>query len=161
MRALVLGGAGFIGSSLCSRLVSEGCYVCAVDNFLLGKYDNINHLIGNKCFEFVQGDISKIEVLMPVFDKVKPDTIYHLAANSDIKKSSKNPEMEIINTFSTTYAVLECMRKYKVSKLFFASSSAVYGDKKDILLKEDTPNLSPISYYGACKLGAEAIINSY
>ena len=87
--------------------------------------------------------------------------MYHLAANSDIQASASNPDVEYRNTYTTTYNILACMREYQVKRLFFASTSAVYGDKREILLDENTPNLEPISYYGAAKLGSEALISAF
>jgi len=101
------------------------------------------------------------EQLEEIFEKEKPDYVFHLAANSDIQASAKNPEVEYRNTYTTTFRVLSCMKKYGVKKLFFASTSAVYGDKRDVLLDENTPNLAPISYYGAAKLGSEALISAF
>lgn len=161
MKIMVLGGAGFIGSYLCERLLSKGHDVVAIDNFMLGTRENLKNAFSNDRFQLLEGDISSLDYMLNVFDQIRPDCIYHLAANSDIQKSALNPEIEYKNTFSTTFVVLECMRRYNVSKLFFASSSAVYGDKKNELLSEDTAKLQPVSYYGAAKLGSEALINAY
>ena len=100
-------------------------------------------------------------MLVGIFEKTEPEIVYHLAANSDIQASAVNPDVEYRNTYTTTYNVLYCMRKCGVKRLFFASTSAVYGDKRDVLLDENTPNLSPISYYGAAKLGSEALISAF
>lgn len=171
MKTLVIGGAGFIGSHLCDSLLSEGHSVVCVDNLSLGTKKNIEHLL-NDCvkndvnsanvgFTFYEVDASKAENIDEIFASEKPDYVFHLAANSDIQASAMNPEVEYRNTYSTTFAILSCMRKYGVKKLFFASTSAVYGDKRDEVLDENTPNLSPISYYGAAKLGSEALISAF
>ena len=68
-----------------------------------------------------------------------------MAANSDIQASAKDPEVEYRNTYTTTFRLLSAMRDYEVKRLFFASTSAVYGDKRDVELDENTPNLSPMS----------------
>jgi UDP-glucose 4-epimerase len=88
------------------------------------------------------------------------DRAYHLAANSDIQKGGKDPSIDRRDTFETTAAVLDAMRKYEVKELLFASTSAVYGDKQGAL-KEDTGDLRPVSYYGAAKLASEAFISAY
>lgn len=161
MKALVIGGAGFIGSHLCDALIEKGHEVRCVDDFSLGTQGNISHLKDNKSFSFVEADASDIGVLERIFKENKPEYVFHLAANSDIQASAKNPDVEYKNTYTTTFRILSCMRKYDVKKLFFASTSAVYGDKRDVVLDENTPNLEPISYYGAAKLGSEALISAF
>lgn len=161
MKTMVIGGAGFIGSHLCDALLEKGHEVACVDNFSLGTKENISHLSGNQNFILCEADAADREALEAVFEKENPRMVYHLAANSDIQASAVNPDVEYRNTYTTTYNVLSCMRKYGAGKLFFASTSAVYGDKRDVLLDENTPNLSPISYYGAAKLGSEALISAF
>ena len=161
MKALVVGGAGFIGSHLCDALLKEGHQVVCADDFSLGTRENISHLKGNVDFCIYETDASDRKSLEEVFQKVKPDYVFHLAANSDIQASAKNPDVEYRNTYTTTFQILSCMREYGVKNLFFASTSAVYGDKREELLDENTPGLSPISYYGAAKLGSEALISAF
>lgn len=161
MKTLVVGGAGFIGSHLCDALLKKKHDVICVDNFSLGTRENINHLEGNSKFKIYEADASVREKLEHIFQCEKLDYVFHLAANSDIQASGKNPDVEYQNTYGTTFQILACMRKYGVKKLFFASTSAVYGDKKDELLDENTSGLSPISYYGAAKLGSEALISAF
>ena len=161
MKTMVVGGAGFIGSHLCDALLANGHKVVCVDNFSLGTKENIRHLQKNDKFTLYETDAADKNALDEVFDKTKPEIVYHLAANSDIQASAVNPDVEYRNTYTTTYNVLYCMRKYGIKKLFFASTSAVYGDKRVVILDENTPNLSPISYYGAAKLGSEALISAF
>lgn len=161
MKVLVVGGAGFIGSHLCDALLREGHKVVCVDNFSLGTRENISHLLIETDFKLYEIDATDRAALEDVFETEKLEYVFHLAANSDIQASAKNPDVEYKNTYSTTFEILSCMKKYGVKKLFFASTSAVYGDKRDVLLDEDTPNLAPISYYGAAKLGSEALISAF
>lgn len=161
MKTMVIGGAGFIGSHVCDALLESRHEVICVDNFSLGTEKNIGHLLENEKFILYRSDAADKEVLDEIFEKTKPEIVYHLAANSDIQASAINPDVEYRNTYTTTYNVLSCMRKYDIKRLFFASTSAVYGDKRDVLLDENTPNLSPISYYGAAKLGSEALISAF
>ncbi|SDB29029.1 UDP-glucose 4-epimerase [Pseudobutyrivibrio sp. YE44] len=161
MRVIVIGGAGFIGSNLCKRLLEMGHQVACFDNFSLGNEDNIRELEKNSKFELVKGDASKLDELDEVFTTFKPEYVFHLAANSDIQASASNPDVEYVNTYSTTFQILSCMRKHNIKKLFFSSTSAVYGDKRDVELDENTPGLAPISYYGAAKLGSEALISAF
>lgn len=162
MKALIIGGAGFIGSHLCDALLEnkENKIIC-IDNFSLGTKENISHLKNENRFCLYSGDATDRIFLETIFEKHQPDCVFHLAANSDIQASAKNPDVEYRNTYSTTFEILSCMKKYDVKKLFFASTSAVYGDKREELLTEDTGNLTPISYYGAAKLGSEALIHAF
>lgn len=161
MNTMVIGGAGFIGSHLCDALLADGHQVICIDNFSLGTKENISHLQRKEKFILYEADATDRESLDEIFAKAEAEIVYHLAANSDIQASAVNPDVEYRNTYTTTYNVLYCMRKYSVKRLFFASTSAVYGDKRDVLLDENTPNLSPISYYGAAKLGSEALISAF
>lgn len=161
MKVLVAGGAGFIGSHLIDSLLAEGNSVVCIDNFFIGTKDNIKHLENYSNFKFYEQDLLDLEKLDSVFEKEKFDYVFHLAANSDIQASAKNPLIEYQNTYSTTFNIVECMRRYDVKKLFFASTSAVYGEKMGMQVNEETPDLRPISYYGASKLGSEALISAY
>ena len=161
MRTLVAGGAGFIGSHLCDALIENGHTVVCVDDLSRGTEENIKHLKADDRFQFYCSDVSELNSLRKIFEKEKPEYIFHLVANSDIQASAKNPEIEYRCTYTTTFNILQCMKEYEVKKLFFASTSAVYGDKRGVALAEDTPNLSPVSYYGAAKLGSEALISAY
>ena len=161
MKTLVVGGAGFIGSHLCDALLAEGHKVVCIDNFSLGTRGNVDHLKSNPYFSIYEADAFDSNILEQIFEREQPEYVFHLAANSDIQSSAKEPEVEYRNTYSTTFHILCCMRKYGVKKIFFASTSAVYGDMRDILLDENTANLSPVSYYGAAKLGSEALINAF
>lgn len=161
MKTLVVGGAGFIGSNLCEALLKHEKQVVCVDNLSLGNIQNIKEMMKNPNFTFYEEDAVKGEELFGIFEKERPGMVFHLAANSDIRASALNPEVEYRNTYTTTICILECMRRLNIKKMFFASTSAVYGDKRGMELKEDTPNLSPVSYYGAAKLGSEALIQAY
>lgn len=161
MSVLVVGGAGFIGSHLCEALLSAGEDVICLDDFSRGTMANLTGFKESDRFHIYEMDASDIESLATVFKENDITQVYHLAANSDIQASAKEPAVEYKNTYSTTFAILECMRKFGVKKLFFASTSAVYGDKRDVLLDENTPNLAPVSYYGAAKLGSEALISAF
>jgi len=160
MNTLVIGGAGFIGSHLCDALVARNDFVVVIDNLMRGKVENIQHLLVNKKFIFIKGDAADEENIVNIITKYKIDYIYHLAANSDIQASSNNPDIEFRCTTKTTWSVLSVMRKTGVKKLFFASTSAVYGDYNGKLNEEKTV-LRPVSYYGSAKMASEAFINAF
>lgn len=161
MKVLLAGGAGFIGSHLADALLAEGHEVVCIDNYFIGTKKNIEHLKDNDKFTLYEQDLCDFEALEKVFEKEKFEYVFHLAANSDIQASAENPTIEYKNTYTTTFNLLECMRRHSVKKFFFASTSAVYGEKMGESVAEDTPMLQPISYYGSCKLGSEALISAY
>ncbi|QAT41913.1 NAD-dependent epimerase/dehydratase family protein [Aminipila luticellarii] len=160
MKSLILGGAGFIGSHLCDALLAKGELVVCVDNFYIGTKENIAHLRDHPAFKFYEVDANELESLRKVFEREKPDYVFHLAANSDIQASALEPLVEYKNTYSTTFNVLECMRRTGAKKLFFSSTSAVYGEVEGNASEEDA-RLTPISYYGGAKLGSEAMISAF
>lgn len=161
MRALVAGGAGFIGSHVVEALLDQGAKVVCIDNLSLGHRENLAHLAKADALDFLEMDILDKNALHTVFRSERFDCVFHMAANSDIQASGENPEIEYRNTYSTTFHLLEAMRAFKVSKLFFASTSAVYGDRGGMAASETNTALIPISYYGAAKLGAESLIQAF
>ena len=160
MNILVTGGAGFIGSHLCDRLIDEGHQVCVVDNLVLGRRENIAHLFDTPSFQFIEEDILHTDKMHELFNSHSFDMVYHLAANSDIQKGGQDPTVDYTLTFNTTFHVLQLMKEYGVKKLFFASTSAIYGETYD-LLNEDYGPLRPVSNYGAGKLASEAFISAF
>ena len=161
MKVLVTGGAGFIGSHLVERLLKEGNEVIVVDNYTLGKKENLASVLENKNLEIIECNIDETENFCEKLIDYNIDIIYHLAANSDIQKGGQNPDVDFRDTFMTTRSVLELMRRKSIKNLFFSSTSAIYGDKMGIPLKEDLGDLRPISYYGGAKFASEALISSY
>ena len=161
MKILITGGAGFIGSNLTEKLLKQNHTIVCVDDFTLGTEENVAAYLENEAYKLVKADASEVEVLEKIMRENEIEYVFHLAANSDIQKSAINPGIDFSKTFATTYSVLECMRRCNVKKMFFASTSAVYGEKVDTLLTEDIGGLAPISYYGGAKLASEAFISSY
>lgn len=158
---LITGGAGFIGSNLCEYLLEKGNKIICIDNLELGSKNNIKEFMDNPLFKFYENDAADIDFMTEIMCDEKIEQVYHMAANSDIQKSSHNPMIDYQLTFSTTLGTLEAMRRSNVKRLFFASTSAVYGEKVGIKLNEHTGDLLPISYYGSAKLASEAFISSY
>lgn len=159
-RILITGGAGFIGSHLCDALIANKNIITVVDNLILGKRENIAHLIGHTNFTFIEEDLLHIDSLRKIFLNGNFDMVYHLAANSDIQKGGKNPLVDYELTFKTTFNTLLCMKEYEVKKFFFASTSAIYGETYDRLHESYGP-LNPVSNYGAGKLASEAFISAF
>jgi UDP-glucose 4-epimerase len=157
---LVTGGAGFIGSHLCDSLIASDHKVVAVDNLSLGRESNLQQLAGNPAFEFAIGDVLDTDWLESLLARGQFDVVFHMAANSDIARSHGDPSVDLNNTFTTTFAVLEAMRKHRIGQLVFASTSAIYGEVAGPV-REGFGPLKPISHYGAAKLASEAFISSY
>ena len=160
MRILVTGGAGFIGSHLCDRLLERGDKVWCVDNLRLGRRRNIAHLEVLPDFHFIELDVLDRAALAALFRDARFDAVFHMAANSDIAAGAENFRLDLELNQLTTVAVLEAMKAYDVKRLFFASTSAIFGET-DALLHEDFAPLQPISFYGASKLAAEAYISVF
>ncbi len=160
MNLLITGGAGFIGSHLDDALIARGHRITAVDNLVLGRKENIEHLIGNPNFRFVEADLLDMPKMREIFAEGKFDMVYHLAANSDIQKGGKDPIVDYNLTFNTTFNVLQLLKEFEIKKFFFASTSAIYGETYDVL-NEDYGPLKPVSNYGAGKLASEAFISAF
>ena len=132
-----------------------------MDNYFIGTKANITHLLDNPRFKLYEQDLADFAAVNEIFRAEQVDYVFHLAANSDIQASANDPAIEYHNTYSTTFSLLEAMRLNGVKKLFFASTSAVYGEQMGREVSEDAVALRPISYYGGCKLGSEAAISAY
>jgi UDP-glucose 4-epimerase len=160
MRVLVTGGAGFIGSHLCDRLLDRGEQVWCVDNLRLGRRRNIAHLANQPAFRFVELDVLDKAALGALFGEARFEAVFHLAANSDIAAGSGDFRLDLELNQLTTVTVLEAMQTHGVKRLFFASTSAIFGET-DAPLHEDFAPLEPISFYGASKLAAEAYVSVF
>ena len=115
MRALVTGGAGFIGSHLIDRLVSRGDHVTVLDNLSSGKLEFINHHIESKNITLVNGDITDFDDVHNVMKDI--DCVYHLAANPDIRLGTKITDTDLKQGTIATYNILESMRRFGVKKI--------------------------------------------
>jgi len=157
MRALVTGGAGFIGSHLVERLLNEGLEVVVVDNFSSGSVDNLSSVVGNPNLKVVRGDVRDRAVLEESIKGVS--VVFHFAANPEVRVGDPREHFE--NNILATFTLLEVMRRRDVKEIVFASSSTVYGDAEKLPTPEDYGPVKPISVYGASKLACEALISSY
>jgi UDP-glucose 4-epimerase len=156
--ALVTGGAGFIGSHLVDRLVSDGWSVRILDNFGSGRMENIERHKGNRNVEIVRGDLKNPEIAEKAVRDV--DVVFHYAANPEVRVSTITPEIHFNENVVATFNLLEAMRKNDVEELIFASSSSVYGEPESIPVSEEAP-IKPVSVYGASKAACENLIHAY
>lgn len=164
MTIIVAGGAGFIASNILPRLMAAGTQVVAIDNLSRGLREYVLPLEGAIGFHFIEADLAKREACRAAFSQAQslgPITeVWHFAANSDIPAGVADADVDLKDTFLTTAEILRCMKTHSVKTLFFASSSAIYGDLGDQALHEAIGPLLPISNYGAMKLASEALISA-
>lgn len=162
MISIVAGGAGFIGANLCERLLEEGRSVVVIDNLLRGNIAYLRAGAVTSRLHFIEADLAQRANTKSAFAQAASfgtiDEVWHLAANSDIPAGLIDVDIDLKNTFLTTVEILQCMKSNNIGKLYFASSSAIYGDLGDKPLHEEIGPLLPISNYGAMKLASEALI---
>ena len=166
MNILVTGGAGFIGSHLCERLISLGSKVICIDNFdnfydPLVKENNISEIAASKYFKLYRSDITDLRQIEKIFSETSIDMVIHLAARAGVRPSIQNPLLyERVNILGTMN-LLECCKKYNIPKFIFASSSSVYGGNKKLPFSEEDNVDHPISPYAATKKACELICYTY
>jgi UDP-glucose 4-epimerase len=157
--ALVTGAAGFIGSHLVDRLLARGQQVIGIDNLSRGSRRNLRNALAAPNFSFHEFNLNDLESYRRVISGARIDMVWHMAANSDIPAGVSDPQVDLRDTFFTTFNTLQIMREHKIKRLAFASTSAVYGVHQKVLT-ESTGPLFPISNYGAMKLASEAIVSA-
>lgn len=147
---LVTGGAGFIGSSICRRLVAEGCFVRVVDNLLTGKRSNLDSILDK--IEFVEADMGDPEVARSVVKGI--DVVLHEGALPSVPRSVNEPELTHQHCVDATFTLLMAARDAKVKRFVYAASSSAYGDTPT-LPKVETIRPDPLSPYAVGKLVGE------
>lgn len=154
MKAVVTGGAGFIGSHLVEELILKGADVHVLDNMISGNIHNIHRLAVIHHLDICSNDAKEMIL------REKPDVVFHLAAQADVGRSILDPKYDADVNINGTINVLEACQQASVQKIIFASTSAVYGNiQKEMVTEEDLP--VPISYYGLSKLTAESYIRLF
>ena len=151
-RALVTGGAGFIGSHLVDRLISEGFEVNVLDDFSTGCLENIKDYLNCPRFHLIRGDVRRRGVVREALRDV--DYVFHLAAIASVPLSMRKPKLaNEVNVSGTLNLLLESLR-FNVKRFIFTSSCAVYGEPTYMPIDEEHPT-NPVSPYAASKLSAE------
>lgn len=160
MKALVTGGAGFIGSHLVDELMLRGFEVNILDNLSKGDMVNVKHWLKDPKCVFIKGDLLNPRDATKALKNC--ETVFHLVADPEVQTSSTTPHVHFQQNVAATYNLLESIRKTRnVKTLVFTSSSTVYGEATKIPTPENYAPLAPISIHGACKLACEALIIAY
>jgi len=159
MRALVTGGAGFIGSHLTDRLVAGGYEVTVVDNLSTGRVENLTEALQTGRCEFVSADVTT-DAAAAAIAAANPDLVFHLAAQIDVRVSVADPVRDAQANVIGTVNVLEAARRAGCRKVLFASSVAIYGPPQRLPVTEQTPP-NPLSPYAVSKLSGETYLRQF
>jgi UDP-glucose 4-epimerase len=158
-RVLITGGAGFIGSNLADDLAADGIDVTLYDNLSSGREEFVAGLLEHDSARLVVGDVLDCEALTAAMAGC--DTIFHLAANADVRHGLEHPRRDLEQNTIATSNVLEAMRASGVSRIVFSSTGSIYGEPMVFPTPEDCPFPVQTSLYGASKLAGEALISAY
>lgn len=163
-KVLITGGAGFIASHLCEKLLADGFEITVIDDFN-DYYDPLIKDANIASFRdritVVQGDICNQELVESVFAATQFNKVYHFAARAGVRPSIANPRLYSRTNIDGTLNLLEGCRNTGVQQFIFASSSSVYGVNQKIPFAEDDPIQRTISPYAATKLAAEQLCSNY
>ena len=159
MRALVTGGAGFIGSTLADRLLARGDEVTVYDNFATGRREFLESAARQPGFRLAEGDVLDLPCLQAALRG--HDFVFHLAANADVRFGTEHPRRDLEQNTLGTFNVLEAMRGAGVRRIAFTSTGSVYGEPLVFPTPEHAPFPVQTSLYGASKLAGEGLIAAY
>jgi UDP-glucose 4-epimerase len=158
-KAFVTGAAGFIGSNLADRLLGDGIAVVGWDNFSTGQERFLEGAMRNPRFSLVRGDNLDLSSLTASMRGC--DTVFHLAANADVRFGTEHPRKDLEQNTVATFNVLEAARANGVKCLAFSSTGSVYGETEVIPTPENAPFPVQTSLYGASKVAGEGMIAAY
>src|SRR5271157_849257 len=159
MKCFVTGGAGFVGSNIVDRLLDDGHVVICFDDFSTGQKKFLEAAERRRGFELVRGSILDTQALRTASKGC--DTIFHLAANADVRFGPEHPGKDLEQNTVGTFNVLEAMRENGIARIVFSSTGSVYGESPVIPTPEDAPFPVQTSLYGASKLAGEGLISAY
>ncbi len=158
MKMLITGGAGFIGSHLCDKYTKEGHTILCLDNFASGNLVNVRHLLDNRNFKLVKGDVRDFDLLEKIMRDV--DVVFHLAAQIHVERSYVEPKLTYDVNVMGTQNILEAARIHDTKRVILASSSEVYGSAQYSPIDEQHPLNAPHPY-GASKIAADRMCYAY
>jgi UDP-glucose 4-epimerase len=159
MKAVVTGGAGFIGSNVVDALLERGDEVVIVDDLSTGKRENIEEALANRA-RLVEADIRDRQALIDLFEDVTPDAVFHLAAQIDVRKSVADTPLDAMINVVGTINVLEAAKRVGARVVNSSTGGAIYGEGKIIPAPEDHP-AEPEAPYGQSKFAAEGYLELY
>lgn len=159
MNYFVTGGGGFIGSSLVDRLLAEGHFVAAYDNYSTGQPKFLAEAMKNDRFRLIEGDILDLPALTSAMQGA--EVVFHLAANADVRFGPDHPRKDLDQNTIGTFNVLEAMRCTDARRIAFSSTGSIYGEPEIFPTPEDAPLPVQTSLYGASKLAGEGLIQAY
>jgi len=159
MRAFITGAAGFIGSNLVDRLLGDGHEAVGYDNFSTGQEQFLAAACTSPKFRLVRGDVLDAEGLTGAMRG--SDTVFHLAANADVRFGLEHPKRDLEQNTIATFNVLEAMRANGVRRIAFSSTGSIYGEPAVHPTPEAAPFPVQTSLYGASKLAGEGLIEAY
>ena len=160
MRTLVTGAAGFIGSTLVDRLLADGHSVLGVDDLSSGRSENIATAERSAQFEFAKADIVSAD-LTSLLAETRPEVVFHLAAQIDVRKSVVDPQFDTTINVVGTVRLAEAARRAGVRKIVHTSSGgSIYGAPEAFPTPEDVP-VDPASPYAAGKVAGEVYLNMF
>ncbi len=162
MRCLVTGGAGFIGSNLVDALIARGDEVTVVDDLSTGRRGNLDGALANGA-ELAELDIRDAAALAALVAERRPQTVFHLAAQIDVRKSLADPAFDAAVNVGGTANLLDAARAAEAGRVVFVSTGgAIYGEGEgqQLPLPEDAP-IAPLSAYGQSKFAAEGYLALY
>jgi len=158
LKILITGAAGFIATNLVPRLLQAGHEVHGIDNFFLGRREFVAR---SPEMHFHEMDLLDRDGVAALFAEVKPDRVWHLAANSDISFGTTYTDFDLKGGTLVTYNILEAMRLAETKEIVFASSGSIYGEPAVMPTPEDYGPLFPISMYAASKIACETMITAF
>src|SRR6476646_4972434 len=158
-RVFVTGAAGFIGSNLVDRLLTNGISVTGWDNFSTGQEEFLKDARQHPAFKMLRGDTLDLKALTEAIAGY--DTVFHLAANADVRFGQEEPSRDLQQNTIATFNVLEAMRANGIKTIVFSSTGSVYGEATVIPTPEDAPFPIQTSLDGASKLAGESLIQAY
>lgn len=158
-KAFVTGAAGFIGSTLVDRLLARGDAVVGWDNLSTGLVEFLQSARNSGRFRFVEGDTLDRAGMTAAMEG--SDTVFHMAANADVRFGTEHPEKDLQQNTIATFNVLEAMRANGIRRIAFPSTGSVYGEHATIPTPEDAAFPVQTSLYAASKLAGEGMISAY
>ncbi len=159
-KVVVTGALGFVPSNLCEKLLERGYFVIGIDNFLTGRFEHIESFKDHPNFVFIRGDVNNYDTLYKVFYSFHPELVYHYAACVGVQRTLDNP-MWVLDDIKGFEHIMNLSRDFNVNRVFFSSSSEVYGEPVEFPQNEHTTPLNSKLPYAVVKNIGEVYLKTY